>query len=122
MHTVILVTVCRGKVTAERVECEDRLLLARFYTPIPRVQDAYTLRVNLPDVLNLVLPGRTIDLAVPQPWFDANLDQIRRRGGVCWYYPESGRGRLFGRPLYLDVVMRLYYSRLRRVIVEEVIR
>jgi hypothetical protein len=40
----------------------------------------------------------TIDFAVPQAWFDKNIKEIRRRGGVAWWYDRER----FGEPLFFD--------------------
>jgi len=41
---------------------------------------------------------KTIDFAVPQSWFDANIAEIRKRGGAAWWYDRESHGE----PLFFD--------------------
>jgi hypothetical protein len=54
------------------------------------------------------------DTAVPQEWYDANAQEIERRGRPLWLYEAAAplpEKTLFGRPLYPDeIIPRALYN------------
>jgi len=61
-------------------------------------------RGELCELAHLGIPGSTYDMAVPQPWYDANRGEIILRGGwAVWYYPS---GSIFGEPRFADEILR----------------
>ena len=56
------------------------------------------------DIMQLAGYPEPWDTAVPQPWFDANLGEIKLRGGwAVWHYPP---GSLFGEPVFAEDAMK----------------
>lgn len=56
----------------------------------------------------------TYDHAVPQEWFNANLEMIKERGGAVWMYLP---GDSIGQPYYDDMAM----ERLTGMIIQQMI-
>jgi len=53
------------------------------------------------------------DFAVPQDWFDANMKEIKRRGGAIWVY-DGAKCRMFGCPMFWDDVENIAIETMKK--------
>jgi len=68
-------------------------------------------RLHLYDAINI----GTYDFGVPQDWFEKNLEEIKSKGGVVWYYAEKD---YFGKPYFDDNAMARLKTLIREALSE----
>jgi hypothetical protein len=83
-----------------KIECPECALhgveYARLLHDLPSMFD----NMNVGEVCKAAGLVDVWDAAVPQEWYDANREEIDRRGGfVIWTYPK---GNMFGQPMFAD--------------------
>ena len=70
---------------------------------LPTQKQAAELGMTVADLVNALLPGETVDYALPQGWVDeCQAEGFDPRGCVVWHYPKQ-KGWLCGRPAALTV-------------------
>ena len=93
------------KHTAYRVTGEDTHLLTpdRF-----DIGDGWTLSpLDRGEVMQLAWLNGEFDFAVPQPWYDAHIEEIKEHGGwVVWHCPESRPFMMGGTPVFGDYLLK----------------